>query len=126
MRDIQLTIPVELTAARIQRRASISAEAAHWLAIELHDIVAAYRQLFSVRPPCDGYAETEETDVVETMLRTAGDVWPSDQDAAEIEGIWLSEKFDAVDGDEPYVRYLRVVDKINGTDFAQLFDVNAN
>ena len=56
MQDIELRIPVELTASRIERRASISAEAANQLAIELHGVVADYRQLFALRPPCDHYA----------------------------------------------------------------------
>jgi hypothetical protein len=45
MEDIELRVPVELTAARIQRRASISQEAAHQMAMELHSIVEDYRQL---------------------------------------------------------------------------------
>lgn len=120
MQDIELRIPVELTASRIERRASISAEAAHQMAIELHGIVADYRQLFALRPPCDLYAPFEETDVVETILRTAVDVWPSDGDEVAAESIWLAERFMAVDGDELYERYLRLFDKINGTDLADL------
>jgi hypothetical protein len=120
MQDIELKIPVELTASRIERRASISAEAANQLAIELHAIVANYRQLFALRPPCDHYTPSEETDVVETILRTAVDVWPSDEDAVAAESMWLFERFDAVDGDELYDRYLRLCDKINGTDWADL------
>jgi hypothetical protein len=120
MQDIDLKIPVELTALRIEGHSQISAEAANQLAIELHGIVAAYRQLFALRPPCDYYAEFEETDVVETILRTAVDVWPSDEDAAADESMWLFERFSAVDGDELYERYLRLSDKINGTDLADL------
>jgi hypothetical protein len=120
MQDIELRIPVELTASRIEGHAQISAEAANQLAIELHAIVADYRQLFALRPPCDHYAEFEETDVVETILRTAVDVWPSDEDAAADESMWLFERFSAVDGDELYERYLRRSDKINGTDWADL------
>ena len=117
MQDIELKIPVELTASRIERRVSISVEAAHQLAVELHDIAAGYRQLFALRPPGD-YAPSEETDVVETILRTAVDVWPSDRQAAVNESVWLFMRFDAVDGDELYERYLRLFDKINGTDLA--------
>ena len=120
MQDIELRIPVELTAMRIQGHARISAEAAHQMAIELHGIVAAYRQLFAVRPPCGCFVDNEETDVIETVLRTAVDVWPSDKDAAAGESMWLAERFMAVDGDELYERYLRLFDKINGTDLAYL------
>jgi hypothetical protein len=120
MQDIELRIPVELTASRIQRRASISEEAAHQMAIELHRLVADYRQLFALRPPCEACTASEETDVVETILRTAVDVWPLDEDASAAESMWLAERFSAVDGDEFYDRYLRLFDKINGTDIAEL------
>jgi hypothetical protein len=59
----------------------------------------------------------------ETILRTAIDVWPSDKDAAAVERIWLFERFDAVDGDELYDCYLRLCDKINRTDLADLVPV---
>jgi hypothetical protein len=120
MQDIELKIPVELTAMRIQGRASVSAATAHQLAIELHAIVAAYRQLFAVRPPGRCFVDNEETDVVETILRTAVDLWPRDGDEVAYESVWLIERFSAVDGDELYERYLRLFDRINGTDFADL------
>jgi hypothetical protein len=34
--------------------------------------------------------------------------------------MWLAEMFSAVDGDELYERFLRLRDKINGTDLADL------
>jgi hypothetical protein len=120
MQDIELKIPVELTAWRIEGHARITAEAARQMAVELHAIIAAYKQLFVLRPPCEHYTEFEETDVVETILRTAINVWPSDGDEVAAESIWLFERFDAVDGDELYERYLRLSDKINGTDWADL------
>jgi hypothetical protein len=118
MQDIELRIPVELTASRIQGHAQISAETAHQMAIELHGIVGAYRQLFAVRPPCGCFVDNEETDVVETILRTAVDVLPRDGDVRGRESAWLYERFSAVDGDELYDRYLRFFDQINGTDLA--------
>ena len=118
MQDIELRIPVELTASRIQGHAQISAEAARQMAIELHGIVAAYRQLFAVRPPCDCFVDNEETDVVETILRTAVDVLPLDGDVRMRESAWLYERFVEVDGDELYDRYLRLFDRMNGTDSA--------
>jgi hypothetical protein len=118
MQDIELRIPVELTASRIQGHVQISAEAAHQLAIELHEIVAAYRQLFAVRVPCGCFVDNEETDAVETILRTAVDILPLDGDVRGRESAWLYERFSAVDGDELYDRYLRLLDQINGTAFA--------
>ena len=120
MQDIELRIPVELTALRIEGRSHISAEAANQLAIELHALVADYRQLFALRPPCNPYSPSEETDVVETILRTAVDVWPSDEASAAVESMWLFERFDAVDGDELYERFLRLCCKISGTDLADV------
>jgi len=120
MQDIEIRVPVELTAARIQGRASVSQEAALEMAMELHSIVGGYRQLFALRPPGDCYAENEETDVVETILRTAVDIWPSDKDSVAAESMWLAERFSAVDGHELYERYLKLFDKINGTDIADL------
>ena len=118
MRDIELRIPLELTASRIQGHAQISAEAAHRMAIELHAIIAAYRQLFEVRPPCESFVKNEDTDVVETILRSAVDVMPRDGDVRMRESAWLYERFSAVDGDELYERYLRLFDRINGTSLA--------
>jgi hypothetical protein len=118
MLDIELKIPVELTAMRIQGHASVSAATAHQLAIELHGIVGAYGQLFAARPPCGCFVDNEETDFIETILRTAVDVLPLDGDVRMRESAWLYERFSAVDGDELYVRYLRLLDQINGTDLA--------
>jgi hypothetical protein len=91
---------------------------AHQMAIELHGIVRAYRQLFVVRPPCGCFVDNEETDLVETILRTAIDVLPRDGDERCRESEWLYERFSAVDGDELYERYLRLFDQINGTGLA--------
>jgi hypothetical protein len=71
-------------------------------------------------PPCESFVDNEETDVVETILRTAVDVWPLDDDEIVVESIWLFERFSAVDGDELYERYLRLFDRINGTNFTDL------
>jgi hypothetical protein len=119
MQDIELRIPVELTASRIQRRAAVSEETALKWAIELHGLVSDYRKLFALRPPCEAYTASEETDVVETILRTAVDVWPLDEGAGAAESVWLYERLEAVDGDELYDRYMRLFDKINGTDIAE-------
>jgi hypothetical protein len=65
------------------------------------------------------FVDNEETDIVETMLRTAVDVLPLDGDVRARESGWLYERFSAVDGDELYDRYLRLFDRINGTDLNQ-------
>jgi hypothetical protein len=73
---------------------------------------------FEVRPLCGCFVDNEETDVVETILRTAVDVLPLDGDVRGRESAWLYERFSAVDGDELYERYLRLLDQLNGTDLA--------
>jgi hypothetical protein len=120
MQDIKLTIPTGLTAAQVKSMALISEQAAYEIAVELHSVVADYRALFALRPRCGVYGEFEETDVVATILRTAVNVWPLDADVCGKESVWLFERFSAVDGDELYERYLRLFDRINGTDFADL------
>jgi hypothetical protein len=72
MEDIALGIPVELTTAQIQRaNLSLTEDAAYEVAVELHNLVVSVRKLYSVRPTCESYAESEETDLVDTMLRNA-------------------------------------------------------
>jgi hypothetical protein len=117
MSTIELRIPVELTASRIKGMTLVTDEAAQEMAVELHNIAADYRQLFALRPPSGVYGEFEETDVVETILRTALDIWPIDGDACGRESAWLYERFSKVDGDELYEGYLRLFNKINGTNF---------
>ena len=48
------------------------------------------------------------------------DVWPFDEYVCGRESLWLYERFSALDGDELYERYLRLFDKINGTNYAHL------
>ena len=94
MREIELVIPLELTASRMRRvNASIDADGSNALALELHRIVETYRQLYSVRPVCEDYAEFEEADVVETILRYALGITPEKPDVASEESGWLAEAF---------------------------------
>ena len=127
MRDIALTIPFELIKAMICRCGQVQEMEAYELAIELCDITTAYRALFAVRPECErNYpaADIEESDVVFTILRTAVGLWPTAECETAHDGgdesVWLFERFDAVDGDQLYERYLRLADKINGTDCAEI------
>jgi hypothetical protein len=123
-RCIKLTIPIGLIASRIQRvNPSIDDEAAEVLAAELCDLVAWVRKFCRVRPLVSGaYAASETTDIVETVLRTAFHVWPSDPDGnarrsrvAANEAIWLAERFMKIDaGDGLYDRYIDLCSKIAG------------
>ena len=55
----------------------------------------------------------EASDVVETLLRTAVDTWPADGGEAANESIWLMERLTTVGGEELYLRYLRLCDRIS-------------
>jgi hypothetical protein len=118
--DIMLTIPVGLTAATITRvNPKIGADEANALAVELHSIIAAYRNLFSVRAPGDGYEHrSQESDMVLTIWRTALNWWQQSDSVdtdQEDEGVWVMLGFEAVDPtDELYVRWNALCDRIDG------------
>ena len=68
-----------------------------------------------MHPGPDESALDEEADVVDTILRTAVNVWPIDPDAGVREGIWLAERFMTVGAeDELYDRYLAVCSSVYG------------
>lgn len=111
--NIETSIPVGLTAARIQRaNPAIDEEAANTLAAELHEIVSLARLFFSVHPNLDETALNEEADLVLTLLNTAVNVWPVDEDAAASESMWMAGQFIALGADEVFDRFLRVCARI--------------
>jgi len=130
-----IKIPLALTEALIVRRmASVFGEGqthgqAGELAHELHVIIDGYRRLRSVEPPYMGsnryelmdIAAIEEPDTVLAILNTALGLWPQDHDASAGQGVWIFHQFDHADADALYERYLRLCDRINGTDEASLF-----
>jgi hypothetical protein len=90
------------------------------LAAELHGIIRVCRQLFSVPPPDYGEHSSEEVDMSLTLWRIALGLWLSN-DAAGRTKAWLLERLEAVDDyGALYERYLKLADRINGTNFAQL------
>jgi hypothetical protein len=121
--SIELSIPSGLTAAYIERiNSSIDKTEADTLAAELHDIIRLYRQLFLVRPPDCGEHASEEVDMSLTLWRTALDLRRSDDAASAGESVWLVERLEAVGDDGAlYERYLKLADRINGTNIAELF-----
>ena len=111
---VEITIPVGLTAARIQRaNPEIDEKAADDLAVELHEIVGWVRKFYTVVPAIERVAASEEVDLVDTMMRAAVDVWPADPGAAANEGIWVFERLDSVDAVELYERYLALCCRIS-------------
>jgi hypothetical protein len=131
MTDLELKIPLALTESLIIRRMadvfgeSVDEAQAGELARELHAIIEGYRLLKSVEPPYMGsnryelmdIAAIEEPDMVLSILTTALGWWPKDEG---MHGYWIWEKFDNADADDLYARYLRLCDRINGTDNASL------
>jgi hypothetical protein len=124
MPNIKLSYPADLTAAQIRRvNPSINEETARELAAELHDIVAYVQSLYATQPRGEPTADFEESDVIQTLLRTALDFWPRDEGAAGNESIWLMEMLTFVGGDELYLRYMRLCDRVNGTDLVTEFNL---
>jgi hypothetical protein len=134
MTDIELKIPLALTESLIIRRMavvfgeSVDTTSALELACELHAIIDGYRRLRSVEPPYVGsnryelmdIAAIEEPDMVLTILNTALGWWPEDEAAAASQSEWIAGQFSQADADDLYERYLRLCDRINGTDLASL------
>lgn len=108
-KNVEISIPVGLTSARIARaNPALSEETADALAVELHEIVALARCFYSVHPDPNGSALSEETDLVLTLLDTAVNVWPSNSGAAANESVWIMERLANLGADEPYTRYLKL------------------
>jgi hypothetical protein len=115
---ITITIPLGLTASRIERaNPSIDKATAQVLALELHELVGLVRKSCHVRPLGGDYAASEVTDLAETVYRTALNVWPADRHAGDLESIWIAERFIVIDAEDGlYDRYLDVCSKISGED----------
>ena len=118
---IEITIPVGLTAAKIQQvNPAIDAAEADALASELHAIIGAYRRLFSVRAPGDqGEHASEEDDMVLTLWRMAMGIDLRDFKVASEQGVWVMVRLEKVgDDDTLYRRWLKVGDRILGSNLA--------
>lgn len=88
------------------------------MAVELHHIVRSVQQFCSVSPPHLGYGPREAANLVDALLRFA-----PPQDAVDIanEAMWLALELDEIGADELYVRYVRVLDRIQGTQTTRRF-----
>jgi hypothetical protein len=116
MSNIELSIPADLTAAQILRaNESIDEEAAQKLAAELHDIAACMQKAFALQP---SDLPIEDSDAVQTMLRTAVGFWPADKDAWANESVWVMEQItraeEIMGANDLYERYLRVCGMVEG------------
>jgi hypothetical protein len=117
MQNIELSALVDLMAARIRRvNRSINEETAGELAAEVRDIIACVQRSYSAGLRRSS-PDDEEIDVVRTFLRTVVDTWPSEEGDAANDSVWLMERLTDID-DELYRRYMRLCDRVNGTDFS--------
>ena len=150
MSSIELVIPLELTTSQIIRASPvpISENAARELALELHDLVdeaqARYarpavpvseselddlakldddeRRARAVKRPLisDDRAAFVLADLIDAVRRTALGFWPyNNGEAVAQESRWLMEELTRID-DALYARYLRLHDRINATNFAEI------
>jgi hypothetical protein len=116
----------DLTAARIIRRIrhanpSIGKAAAREMTAELFDLIACVQKRCSARPK--PYPEFEVNNLIEAMMRDVVDDQPSvdaaAREAAESENDWIADwlmYFSKDNLEDLYLRYLRLSDRINGTD----------
>jgi hypothetical protein len=115
MSSVELSIPADLTAARFRRvNPSINEVTAQELAAELHDIIACVQRHCAAQPR--PYPAFEENEVIQTLVHTVVDFSTSDKDAAANEGEWLMEMLTLLGGHKLYLRYMRLFDRVNGTD----------
>jgi hypothetical protein len=138
MTDITITVPIGFTVADIAR-ANQSLSDSEWreLAHELHAIIAAVRASYIARPPSRTelvarlpnedtnlpHADLlafEEADLIESLRRTVVGIWPADDRETANLSVWLMERLTDLGNDSLYVRYLRLYDRIQSTDFAEV------
>jgi hypothetical protein len=126
MTDITITIPLTLTSSQIIRAspAAISESEALELAHELHDLVAEVQARYVRHPLREGKLSDDEAafelaDLVDAVRRTVLGFWPSNEDAVGSESSWLMEELTRID-DALFDRYLRLHDRTQSTNFAEL------
>lgn len=118
----------DLTAARIIRRirhanSSIDKAAAREMTAELFDLIACVQKRCSARPK--PYPDFGVNNLIEAMMRDIVDDQPSvdaqAREAAISENDWIADLLMYLSEDNQedlYLRYLRLSDRINGTDVA--------
>ena len=151
MTTFTINVPIELTAAQIIRNRPSTIDAAlspatedakreaAELAQEAHAIIAEvqarYVRLPRVTRSDDGRVLAQRilsddeyafmlTDLVDAVRRTLLGFWSASRIAAVHESDWLEEQLTAID-DDLYVRYLRLCDRIQGTNLAAEFAAEA-
>ena len=137
MTSIMLTIPLELTVSQIARaNPAIGNDEACELAQELHSIIAAVQAAYAARPPdkaklvarlpgavrrlpYEVAVAYELGDVLDSVRNTVFGHWPADPiEECELSCCLAGWLDDLEDGDNLYARYLRLSDRVQGTNFA--------
>jgi hypothetical protein len=139
MAGITLKITTELLETLIIRRMAVvygndvDIAPARRLAQEYVAIADAWLALYAVRPPGpkpyplpDEFVRDDplpdefvRDDFMFTLLTATLGWWPDDDSASE-HSVWLYVQFDRVDGDELYLRWLKLSDEINDSDIASI------
>ena len=139
MTDITITIPLGLTVSQIARaNPTIGDDEARELAQEVHSIIdmvqAAYaahlpdKAKLTARLPSAARCLPYETalayelgDVIDSIRNTIVGHWPTDHSEEAELSCWIAERLTDLDSsDILYVRYLRVHDRVQGTNFASI------
>ena len=119
---------IDLTATRIRRAArrtlgpAIDEEIAREDAAVVHDIIACVRRAYAIQSTdwCG-----DESDTIETILRTVAGVSPEDYDDACNEGEWMMwqlTRTEQLTGERDiYRRWLRVVGHVENFDYEDFF-----
>jgi hypothetical protein len=140
MTDLTFTVSIELTASQIIRNcpSTIDESEAAKLAQEAHAIIAevqAHFVRYRIRIPnddeCDFEIVSREAsddecaftlaDLVDAVRRTVLGFWSVNENAAGAEANWVEEQLTRID-DALYARYLRLCDRIQGTNYAESLD----
>ena len=120
-----VVVPADLVAARICRaNPALSKEAARQMAAELDDIIACAIAYARKRPWAEpGFSADDERELIEVMtyVISEGDD-AADGDHEYLVGMLYDPDTEGA-GDDLYLRYMRLFDRINGTNMVGDFDL---
>jgi hypothetical protein len=137
MADLTIVIPLALTLAQIARaNPAIGEDEARELAQETHSIIAAVQADYAAHPPdkarlaarlptadrglpYEAAIAFELGDLIDSIRGTICGHWPTDPSETSDLSCWLAVWLTDLDASGIlYIRYLRVHDRVQGTDFA--------
>jgi hypothetical protein len=148
---ILITIPIALTTSQIARAAqiaradqAISNDEALELAQEMHDLIAVVQAAYATHPPdktmlvkrlprsakhlpYETAVAYELGDLIDSMRDTIFGHWPGGEDSNETGDLseWIMDRLtDLSDGDSLFVRYSRLADRVQGTNFTAILTLD--